>query len=169
MAKREIQGVAFTKCEAFWDCKDPGETFTGVLIDINERFPDKMKGATATKPLYIFKSLGVKGEKPALSLDEKTVPNKKGLIVGVFDSGELRQKIYGHYQELLGCEVTVTYTAKEPFEKDGVTRTIKRMHVLADDTKHSEFGKDAIPRTLGAAGGGGSVAETGEVPFESAN
>ncbi len=165
MAKTEIKGLEFTKCEAFWDMKE-GESFTGVLIDCNEKFPDKMKGPSAVKPLYIMKSLGTKGESPSLSLDEKPVKNKDGLIVGVFDTGELNQKIYQKYDTLLGKEITITFEKKEPFEKDGVMRTIKRCKVMAEDKVDPKYGSLAVARKLAAPTTNGK-SESGEsVPFE---
>ena len=168
MAKQERQGRQFTKCEAFWDAQ-VGERFTGVLIDCNEKFPDAMKGKNAVKPLYIFKSLGVKGESPTLNLEDekgtkKKVANKKGLIVGVFDCGELNDKIFKKYEETVGRDTTITYDKKEPFEnKDGAQQTVKRMKVLVDDTMHAEFGGDVVKPKLDGTGAGAatSVASNG--------
>ncbi len=162
MAKQERQGRSFTKCEAFWDAQQ-GESFTAVLIDCNERFPDSMKGKNAVKPLYIFKSLGVKGETPTLNLEDdkgnkKKVANKKGLIVGVFDCGELNDKIFKKYEETVGRDTTITYTKKEPFTtKDGAQQTIKRMTVLVDDALHAEFGGDVVKAKLDGTGAGAAT------------
>jgi hypothetical protein len=162
MAKQERQGRQFTKCDAFWDAQ-VGESFTGVLIDCNERFPDAMKGKNAVKPLYIFKSLGAKGEAPTLNLEDdkgnkKKVPNKKGLIVGVFDCGELHDKIFAKYEETVGRDATITYEKKEPFTtKDGAQQTIKRMKVLVDDAPHAEFGGDVVKAKLDGTGAGAAT------------
>lgn len=177
MAKQERQGRSFTKCEAFWDAQE-GESFTGVLIDCNEKFPDTMKGPNAYKPLYIFKSLGVKGEAPTLNLEDdkgkkQKVANKKGLIVGVFDCGELNDKIFAKYEETVGRDTTITYTKKEPFTaKGGAKQTIKRMQVLVDDQLHAEFGKDVVKAKLDGTGAGaesqanGSTGSTGPFKME---
>lgn len=186
MAKQERQGRQFTKCEAFWDAQ-VGESFTGVLIDCNERFPDAMKGKGAVKPLYIFKSLGVKGEKPTLNLEDdkgnkKAIKNEKGLIVGVFDCGELHDKIHStpgtndgaKYAETVGRDTTIFYEKKEPFTtKDGAQQTIKRMVVSVEqDGLHPEFGGDVVKAKLDGTGAGaatqavpnGSTGSTG--PFK---
>lgn len=152
MAKVESKGRQFTKCESFWDAQE-GETLTGVLVDMNEKFPDSMKGEGATKPLYILKSLGVKDEKPTLSLDDKKTANKKGLLVGVFDSGDLHTKIFEKYDDLLGHEVTITYEKKEAFKaSSGAQQTIKRMKVLYETEKNAEFASAVVPRGERSAG-----------------
>ncbi len=165
MAKRETQGRQFTKCEAFWDAQE-GESFTGVMIDVNEKFPDSMKGQGAVKPLYIFKSLGDKSEKPTLNLEDAKgnkakVANKKGLIVGVFDCGELHDKLHAKYEEHVGRDVTITYTKKEPFTaKGGAMQTIKRMKVMCDDGPHPEFGGDVVKAKLDGTGAGAATQAT---------
>lgn len=160
MAKQEIQGRSFTKCDAFWEANEK-ETLTGVLIDVNERFPNKIKGPNEVKPLYMLKSLGVKGEKASLMKDEQPVKNAKGIIVGVFDCSDLNDKIYKHYATLVGKEVTITFTAKESFTKDGVTRSIKKFTVLAEDTVNPEFGGDVVTRQV--TGTAASAPEAGDV------
>ena len=146
MAFQERQGRQFTKCEAFWDAQ-PGETFTGVLIDCNEKFPNTIQGKTATKPLYILKSTGDKDDKASLNLmddkdNKKAVKNKAGLIVGVFDCDELHVKIFDAYEDTVGKPVRMTYTKKEAFEtRDGAKRTAKRFTVLVD---HDAYDKNAV-------------------------
>lgn len=170
MALQERAGRAFTKCDAFWDA-DIGETLTGVLIDCNENFPDKLKGKDAVKPLYIFKLTGEKTDQATLQLEndkgeKKDVKIKKGLIVGVFDCDELNVKIFQKYGETVGRLVQMTYTAKEPFTaKNGAQRTAKRYKVLVDDQVHAEFGKDVAKRAVGASAqapaSNGSQGDTG--------
>lgn len=150
MAKVTVSGRQFTKCGAFWEAEE-GESLTGVLVDMNEKFPNKIQGEDAVKPLYILRSIGDTKEKPSLNLDEKPVKNVKGLNVGVFDSADLHDKIFDHYDELLGKEITITFTKKDAFKKNGVTRSIKRFDVLAETEKHAEFAQYVVKRAPAAA------------------
>lgn len=153
MAKKEIKGNEFTRCDAFWQPENEGESFTGVLIDVNKNLTDNLSGKI--RPLYIFVSLGVKGEKCNLVVPKnadspkagKSIPNEKGIIIGVNDTYEIATKIGEHLDEVLGHEVTITFTEKEPFKKKGGgQRELKRFKVMYDDVPNKEFGSRAVRR-----------------------
>lgn len=175
MAFKERAGRAFTKCDAFWDAQT-GETLTGVLIDCNEKFPNKIQGANATKPLYIFKLTGEKTDKASLNLEDdtgtkKAVKVKKGLVVGVFDCDDLHVKIFDVYEATAGHAVQMTYEKKESFTaKGGAQRSVKRFKVLVDDDLHAEFAADVAKKTVShssAAPSSGASDEDGETgPFK---
>jgi hypothetical protein len=177
MAKREIKGNEFTRCDAFWQPANPGEVFTGVLIDVNANMVDSLSGAQ--RPLYIFLSLGVKKEKCTLIVPQnadspqagKAIPNEKGLKIGVNDTYDIRAKLGEHLQELLGHEITLTFTEVTAFKKKGTnaSRSLKRFKVEADDEVHSEFGSKAVMRSSPTGGGTEAVDAPNldsEIPFD---
>lgn len=130
MAKKEFKGTSFIRCDAFWQ-PEPGESFTGILLDCNEKAVDKLSGNL--RPLYIFAALCPKGEKATFMLEKQAVKIKPGQIVGVNSCGELAQKMGANVAQFFGHETTLTFVKKETFERDGKTLPIKRYKVEADD------------------------------------
>lgn len=130
MAKREIKGNAFIRCNGFWQ-PDEGESFTGILIDCNEKAKDQLSGEI--RPLYLFGAVCPKGEKSTFVLDKQDVKLKAGDIVGVNSTGELAQKLGANVKDAFGHELTITYTKKDTFVRDGKTLPIKRFTVMVDD------------------------------------
>jgi hypothetical protein len=136
MAKRELKGQEFIRCEAFWQPDDVGESFTGILLDVNEKMVDKMSGKD--RPLYIFAYAPMKGEKHTLVLEKEVVKLKPGQIVGVNSASEIDSKLGQHLAEAFGHEVTIVFTKKENFvNKAGAARSIKRYKVELDDALHT--------------------------------
>ncbi len=148
MAKREIKGNSFIRCDGFWQ-PEIGESFTGILLDCNEKAKDQLSGEI--RPLYIFAAVCPKGEKATFILDKQPVKLKAGQIVGVNSTGELQQKLGANVKEFFGFEATLTYTAKETFERDGKTLPIKRYKTEVED----QLAKGSI--TFSAENGGATA------------
>jgi len=145
MAKREIKGNSFIRCDGFWQPEE-GEAFTGILLDVNEKAKDQLSGEI--RPLYIFAAVCPKGEKSTFILDKKEVKLKAGQIVGVNSTGELQQKLGANVKEFFGFEATLTYTKKDSFVREGKTLPIKRFKTEVEN----ELAKGSV--TFSAENGG---------------
>src|SRR5271157_1962852 len=104
MAKRELKGNSFIRCGGFWQPEE-GESFTGILIDCNEKAKDNLSGQI--RPLYLFAAVCPKNEKSTFILNKVEVKIKPGQIVGVNSTGELTQKLGANVKDAFGHEVTI--------------------------------------------------------------